>query len=743
VPIQEQPLQVLRLLLEAEGKVVRRDQLRSVLWLEDTFVDFEHGVNTAVKKLRQALEDSAENPRFIETLPKVGYRFITPVEWIADGSRSSVVKVVPIAPLGPVAVPRVAPRKRRWKLKAAVLAALLVLAATVLLLIANSDSYHARAGKWLRTVLGVNHLETQPVLSQRRLTANPAETPITGGILSPDGKYLAYADPRGFHLRLVDSGETHVLSMPDGFAPLPESWFPDNVHMVVSWIEDPVKSAPSLWKISVLGGTPRKLTTRGSSARVSPDGLKIAFLAGPWDDEEIWLVQSDGRNQKRIVDGGWDGFGAVAWAPNGKAFACVRTIRNQRPERSPKQIEVYDVASGRSKVILSDPMLGDHIARMTNGRLFYSLEEPGPNQSDQNLWSLQLEDESWRVSGPPTKITNDRGFVAGISVADDGKRMTLLRRTSQADVYVAEVDVQRKRLDMPRRLTLDDRADWPNAWTPDSKSVLFRSDRDGPVQIFKQNVMEAQPELLVNGNENNIAGGPRLTSDGLSVLYTVNAKPGTYANLRPSRDPIAGGPSHSLRLMRVPVTGGTSQFVLEEPGITNFQCAAHPSNLCIYGQLEPNFPYHKFFIFDPERGKAKEILVGRMKNEDGLNFWTLSPDGKHIVTAKSQNPYEQPALRIFDVDTGQERQIPIPDIRLIYGMDWAADSKTVWLGAFMSRGAWGTRSGIVNVALTGKIWVALKSLNPEIWYAIPSADGRRLALMGLTQNSNIWLLENF
>ena len=82
IVIQKQPFQVLCLLLKAEGEVVTREQLRSILWPEDTFVDFEHGVNTAVKKVRQALKDSAERPRFIETLPKVGYRFIVPVEWV-------------------------------------------------------------------------------------------------------------------------------------------------------------------------------------------------------------------------------------------------------------------------------------------------------------------------------------------------------------------------------------------------------------------------------------------------------------------------------------------------------------------------------------------------------------------------------------------------------------------------------------------------------------------------------------
>ena len=87
VPVQSQPLQVLRLLLEAEGKVVTRDELRKALWPEDTFVDFELGVNTAVKKLRHALADPAERPKFIETLPRIGYRFLVPVEWVTENGK--------------------------------------------------------------------------------------------------------------------------------------------------------------------------------------------------------------------------------------------------------------------------------------------------------------------------------------------------------------------------------------------------------------------------------------------------------------------------------------------------------------------------------------------------------------------------------------------------------------------------------------------------------------------------------
>jgi DNA-binding winged helix-turn-helix (wHTH) protein len=75
VKLQDQPLQILLAMLEKPGQVVTREELRT-LWPADTFVDFDHGLNAAVKRLRDALGDAAENPRYIETLPRHGYRFI-------------------------------------------------------------------------------------------------------------------------------------------------------------------------------------------------------------------------------------------------------------------------------------------------------------------------------------------------------------------------------------------------------------------------------------------------------------------------------------------------------------------------------------------------------------------------------------------------------------------------------------------------------------------------------------------
>jgi DNA-binding winged helix-turn-helix (wHTH) protein len=80
IKLQDQPLQVLELLLNRPGEVVTREQLQQALWPADTFVEFDQGLNTAIKKIRLALGDSADNPRFVETIPRKGYRFIAPVE---------------------------------------------------------------------------------------------------------------------------------------------------------------------------------------------------------------------------------------------------------------------------------------------------------------------------------------------------------------------------------------------------------------------------------------------------------------------------------------------------------------------------------------------------------------------------------------------------------------------------------------------------------------------------------------
>src|SRR5882724_4084255 len=79
IRLQDQPFQILSMLLERPSEIVTREELRSRLWPADTFVDFDHSLNAAVRRLRDALGDSAENPRFVETISRRGYRFLAPV----------------------------------------------------------------------------------------------------------------------------------------------------------------------------------------------------------------------------------------------------------------------------------------------------------------------------------------------------------------------------------------------------------------------------------------------------------------------------------------------------------------------------------------------------------------------------------------------------------------------------------------------------------------------------------------
>ncbi len=105
IKLQEQPFQVLAMLLEHPGEVVTREELQQRIWPADTLVDFENGLNKAINKLREALGDSAENPRFVETLPRHGYRFIASIDRVVEQQRGHLARG------GHVGVP---PQSRRW-----------------------------------------------------------------------------------------------------------------------------------------------------------------------------------------------------------------------------------------------------------------------------------------------------------------------------------------------------------------------------------------------------------------------------------------------------------------------------------------------------------------------------------------------------------------------------------------------------------------------------------------------------
>jgi DNA-binding winged helix-turn-helix (wHTH) protein len=117
IRLQEQPFQILALLLERPGQVLTREQLKEALWAGDTFVAFDDGLNTAIKKLRAALCDTPDNPRFIETVPRVGYRFIAPVSIDEAPSSRPLQRLLRLRVRTPRSNPMLLRRIRAWTIR--------------------------------------------------------------------------------------------------------------------------------------------------------------------------------------------------------------------------------------------------------------------------------------------------------------------------------------------------------------------------------------------------------------------------------------------------------------------------------------------------------------------------------------------------------------------------------------------------------------------------------------------------
>jgi DNA-binding winged helix-turn-helix (wHTH) protein/Tol biopolymer transport system component len=729
VKVQNQPFQILAMLLDRPGDLITREEMRARLWPADTFVDFDHGLNSAMRRLRDALGDFAENPTYIETLERRGYRFIFPVEsQSGDHGRSGLAIVIPISPAEPAPAPSYIAGLQGRKLKvASVIAFGIGLIAVAVLIVHSSSARIAQLGRRIVTIPG----ETRPfAATQKQLTANPQDTPVTSSAISPDGKYLAYTDRTGFYLRQIATGETHAISLPNGVEPFIQGWFPDSVHLLYSWAEVPNKR-PSLWSISIMGGSPRRIADEGAAAGLSPDASKIAFLRFSGDRNEIWLMAADGTDAHRVVapvSSGIETFSPVAWAPESKHFAYIRTIipvYNAADSTGLKKtIEIADAESGHSEVVLSNSDLENALAWTKNDLLIYALREGAGNQSDFGLWSMPLASGTARPLQSGTKLASGRGWAASLSVASDGRSMALRQTQPAADVYIAEVGAGAERLS-PKRLTLDDRGDFAFAWTPDSKAVLFLSDRTGPLHLFKQDINQTQSELLVGGDD--VLAIPRLDPTGNYLLYLVMPK--------------RGQASDSVKIRRMPLNGGPSQVVMQAPGIWNHQCARMPAMLCIYTPNEPN--QQRFFAFDPVTGASKELPLAKVSTDPEKPNWNLSPDGNYLATTIARSERDA-AVRILSLVDGSYTVLALPGWPRLGGLDWAADGKSLWVAASNSRSGGPETCALLNVARNGKIRVMTDYGTVCYVAGIPSPDGRYLALEGeRADSSNVWLLEDF
>jgi hypothetical protein len=192
-------------------------------------------------------------------------------------------------------------------------------------------------------------------------------------------------------------------------------------------------------------------------------------------------------------------------------------------------------------------------------------------------------------------------------------------------------------------------------------------------------------------------------------------------------------------MMRVPLAGGTPQVLFEEPGINNFQCARAPARACLFSKFVEGAMM--FFKFDPSTGARKEwISVSAESPEwEGYN-WTLSPDGKMVALSKGKMHVSTNAdVRLVPLEGGSEKVLHVTGWAGLSTIDWAADSKSLWASARLG----GETRTLVNIDLQGHAKPVLEEKTPHVGWAIPSRDGKRLAILEAAGDSNVWLLEGF
>ena len=569
-----------------------------------------------------------------------------------------------------------------------------------------------------------------PPLTERRLTANASENAVNQGSISPDGKYLAYSDTTGMHVKLIQTGETVNIPRPQGSAPdpafwWPNGWFPDSTKFIAAGLER--ETGVGAWVVSVIGGPPRKVRDGADPWAVSPDGTLIAYGTGPSFIRygEIWLMGAQGEEPRRFVSGSEnDGFFWAAWSPDGHRLAYQRFHRT--PDKLECSIESRDLKGGQPSVIVSDSGLchrnGSTFLWFPGGRFVYTRYEPETNQPYNNLWEIKVDTRTGEPASKPRRITNWPEVWMGINGTPDGKQLAVSKHSSQADVYVGELAADGRRLKNPRRLTLEESNDYPGAWTPDSKAVLIWSDRNGTFDIFKQALDQGTAEPIATGPGHK--NWPNASPDGSWILYLFWA----------SRASSASTP---VRIMRVPISGGPSQLVLEVQEFSGLSCARSPWTLCVFSEESPDHKQLIFSVFDPVHGRGRELARISLRQAEGSYSWGLSPDGAHLAFARYDE--HEGRIQILPLAGGEAREVNVKGVDRVSSLSWAPNGKGLFVGSTPR-----AHRLLFYVDLEGRANILWKRESAS-WGTggIPSPDGRFLALTATTTDSNVWLLENF
>jgi Tol biopolymer transport system component/DNA-binding winged helix-turn-helix (wHTH) protein len=548
VKLQDQPFQVLKMLLAQPGQLVTREQIRRSLWSSDTFVDFDNGLNAAVNRLREALGDSAESPRYVETLARRGYRWMAPLE----ATRSSPANLLAGTPAGPSAVEPEAFKKSSLSPQASAPAALVShrklrenLAWSVAAVLAIA----------LTVVVPHRFREKQSAPAQPVRFQIPAPENATLGPflkLSPDGRKLAFetagrAETRRLWVHFLESGESRDLTAAEG-SPF---WSPDSRFIgyasqgklrkieatggppqtvadlpgewgAGAWNQDGVivfGSPSGLFRVPASGGVPVQITAVNPVRRETfhycptflPDRQHFLYRHASFDKEMsgIYLGSVDAKpeqqSSKILIASNWQPVYAPSSDPS---IGYLLFMREGTLMAQPFDNRGMELKGQATPVV---EQVGDNgggsggygaFSASTNDVLVY-LRGATPNRQ------LTWYDRQGKVLG----TAGEPGDYQGLVLSPDGTRVALSKRSGQAsDIWL--LDLSR---DTSTRFTFGSEIVSDPVWSPDGSRIIFRSG-NGLYQKLANSMKDA--ELLLKSRE--VQHAESWSRDGRFLLYDVS-----------------------------------------------------------------------------------------------------------------------------------------------------------------------------------------------------------------------------
>ena len=493
VKLRPQQFAVLLMLARRAGQLVSRDEIHRHIWGTDTFVDFERGINFSINQIRAALGDVAEKPRFIETIPRRGYRFIgeleAPVQPLIEPVAASAVDVEP---------DHNARSRQPWLRIAAGVFVLAVVALAALTI-----------SRWYRQ----QHPQEQTALNALPFTAFPGEK--TSPAFSPDGSRIAFAwngDPvsggKGFDLYVKAIGSEALQRLtrhPSEW--ISPAWSPDGTQIAFHRLNG---AETGVYVVPVLGGPERKLhSTRApwhfSIISWSPDGKWIAFsdLLPKEEHAMIYLLSTETMETKRIPsDPECLGEGQPAFSHNGKylAYWCFR----REDEFSLNSLALPD---GQPKVL-------SHVAGSING-LTWSADDKKLIYAHTTLEPFVLGE-----------VTVANGSLRQLAFAGNAELPTVSAKGDKLAFtsfsYSAKSKIWRRDLLHPEapavELVPSTRAQDNAQYSPDGKHIVFESHRSGAVTgVWISN--EDGSNLVQISNPQDESGSPQWSPDGKKIAF--------------------------------------------------------------------------------------------------------------------------------------------------------------------------------------------------------------------------------